>query len=167
MNGQLESIASARLKDAVAILREQARSVALGAGGAELALVIGVLLALYSASKGMRRLMEGMNIAYDREEKRGFIALNLTALALALFLIFGLLVALGSTLAVPALLGSLGLSGGVIILVTWLWLSAFVAPMGPELNPEIKHQIRRDIIGDPRPMGRRGAAKTTLGRGAG
>ena len=58
----------------------------------------------------MKTLMEGMNIAYDEKEKTRFSrAEPPTALALTLFLILGLLVALAAIVAAPALLGWLGL----------------------------------------------------------
>lgn len=118
---QLEAAAGVLPQDAAQILQNQARKVAEGAGtGASLAAIGGVLLALYSASKGMKSLMEGMNIAYDEEEERGFVKLNLVALALTLFLIVGALIALGAVVAAPALLGKLGLSESVKGLVTWL-----------------------------------------------
>lgn len=240
---QLEAVASVLPQNAAAIIQNQAQKVASGAGtGVGLAAIGGLLLTLYSASKGMKTLMEGMNIAYDEEESRGFLALNLTALALTLFLIVGVLIALAATVAAPALLGVLGLSqgvqaavnigrwpvlailtilglavvyrygpsredpewqwvsvgavvatvvwiigsigfsiyvrnfgsynesygalGGVIILLTWLWLSAFIVLLGAELNSEMEHQTARDTTtGEPKPRGERGAAKAdTIGR---
>jgi membrane protein len=53
-----------------------------------------------------------------------------------------------------------GALGGVIVLLTWLWLSAFVVLLGAELNSEIEHQTGQDTTtGAPRPMGARGAEK--------
>ncbi|SFQ22209.1 YihY/virulence factor BrkB family protein [Tranquillimonas alkanivorans] len=243
IESQIASLATVLPENAAAILEEQARKVASNAGtGAGLAAAGGILLSLYSASKGMKSLIEGMNIAYDEEETRGFIALNVTALALTLFLIIGVLIAFACTIATPALLGNLGLSdaikawvtygrwpilalltmfglavvnryapsresprwqwvsvgavvatilwilgtiafsiyarnfgsynatygalGGVIILLTWLWLSAFIVLLGAELNSEMEHQTERDTTtGEPRPKGARGAAKAdTTGR---
>ena len=243
IEAQLEAAASALPQNAAAILQNQAQKVASNAGtGVGLAAIFGILVSLYSASKGMKTLMEGMNIAYDEDEERGFLSLNVTALALTLFLIVGVLIALAFTLVAPALLGSLGLSdtaqvlvtygrwpilailttlglavlyrygpsredpqwqwvsvgavvativwivgsvafsiyvrnfgsyndtygalGGVIILLTWLWLSAFIVLLGAELNSEMEHQTTRDTTTGPeRPRGQRGAAKAdTVGR---
>lgn len=53
-----------------------------------------------------------------------------------------------------------GSLGGVIILLTWLWLSAFIVLMGALLDAEIEAQTRIDsTIGPDRPMGERGAIK--------
>lgn len=53
-----------------------------------------------------------------------------------------------------------GALAGVIILLTWLWLSAFVVLMGAQLDAELEHQTTRDsTVGPDRPMGDRGAVK--------
>ncbi|ETW14468.1 ribonuclease BN [Roseivivax marinus] len=53
-----------------------------------------------------------------------------------------------------------GTLGGVIILLTWLWLSAFIVLLGAEFNAEMEHQTSRDTtIGRERPIGKRGAVK--------
>ncbi|HWJ38498.1 MAG TPA: YihY/virulence factor BrkB family protein [Sphingomicrobium sp.] len=52
-----------------------------------------------------------------------------------------------------------GSLGGVVILVTWLYLSSFVLLFGAEFNSEVEHQTARDTTADPgeRPLGERGA----------
>ena len=234
---QLEGLLTALPPEAAQILTDQLREVAAGAGGGMgFAAAIGLLVSLYSASKGMKVLIEGMNLAYDEEETRGFVHLNLLAVGMTLGLILGLLAAMAAMVGVPALLGAVGLSrvgevlilygrwillaalalgglailyrygpardapkwrwvspgsiaatvlwlagsavfsfyvsnfgsynetygtlGGVIVLLTWLWLSAFIVLLGAELNSEIEHQTARDTTRGPeQPMGERGAVK--------
>ena len=62
-----------------------------------------------------------------------------------------------------------GALGGVIILLTWLWLSAFIVLLGALLDAELEAQTKRDsTIGEDRPMGERGAVKAdTLGAARG
>lgn len=62
-----------------------------------------------------------------------------------------------------------GALAGVIILLLWFFISAFVVLMGAELNAEMEHQTRRDTTAGPdEPMGRRGAVKAdTLGESSG
>ncbi len=124
---QIEQLSS-NLPQAGSIISDQARKIASGAGtGVSLAAIGGVLLALYSASKGMKALIEGLNIIYDEDEKRGFFRLNLTALGLTLGMIVVLIVSLALIMAAPTLLGSLGLGSAVQTLVTWLrWPALFV-----------------------------------------
>ncbi len=51
-----------------------------------------------------------------------------------------------------------GALGSVIVLLTWLWLSAYVYLFGAELNSELERQTAKDTTtGADRPMGTRGA----------
>ncbi|WP_232090555.1 YihY/virulence factor BrkB family protein [Sphingomonas sp. HMP9] len=52
-----------------------------------------------------------------------------------------------------------GSLSAVIVLLTWLWLSAYVFLLGAELNSELEHQTASDTTTGPSaPMGARGAA---------
>lgn len=234
---QLAEFLAVLPENAAAIIQKQAQAVASsGETGLGLAALLGVALSIYGASKGMRTLIEGMNIAYDEEEKRGFFKKLAVSLGLTLFLVFGLLLSIAVVVVLPALLGTLGLPGGivaviewgrwlllavlsvaglavlyrfgpsredpewrwvtwgaviatvlwvagslgfslyvrnfgsynetygtlggVIILLTWLWLSAYIVLLGAEINSEMEHQTRHDsTTGRDLPMGRRGAVK--------
>ena len=51
-----------------------------------------------------------------------------------------------------------GTMAGVIVLMLWLFLSAFAILVGAELNAEAERQTRHDTtVGTPRPVGQRGA----------
>jgi membrane protein len=51
-----------------------------------------------------------------------------------------------------------GSLGAVVILLMWLWVSAFIVLIGAELNAELEHQTARDTTDEPeKPMGTRGA----------
>lgn len=51
-----------------------------------------------------------------------------------------------------------GSLGAVVVLLTWLYLSALVLLLGAELNSELEHQTERDTTRGPeRPLGERGA----------
>jgi len=51
-----------------------------------------------------------------------------------------------------------GSLGAVVVLLTWLYLSAYVLLFGAELNAELEHQTEKDTTaGQPRPQGARGA----------
>lgn len=51
-----------------------------------------------------------------------------------------------------------GSMGAVVVLMMWLFLSAFAVLIGAELNAEMEHQTARDTtVGRRRPMGRRDA----------
>ena len=234
---QLSALSGIVPEAAMNIITEQATEVAGSReGGLGLAALLGIGLAIYSASKGMGSLMDGMNVAYDEEEERGFIRLKLETLGLTLFLIFGLLVAVVAMVGIPILLNTLnfgafaetaatviivaiilalsmvglavlyrygpsrdapefqwvspgaiaaciiwligsacfafyvanfgsynesfGALGGVVVLLMWLWISAFIVMLGAELNAEMEAQTRYDTtVGRDLPMGQRDASK--------
>jgi membrane protein len=79
-----------------------------------------LILALWSASRGMKALMKAMNITYGEEESRGMIRLNLTALALTLGAILLGILFLTTIAVVPALLSILSLAGITAALVNYL-----------------------------------------------
>lgn len=96
--------------DAAEILIEQARSVAAQAGaGVTLAALGGIILSFYSASKGIQATMEGLNVAYNEQETRGFVQLTMVKLGLSLAIFGGAIAGILSAILLPALLGNLGL----------------------------------------------------------
>lgn len=243
---QLRGLSGIMPEEVIAIITKQATAVAGSReGGLGLAALFGILVALYSASKGMASLMQGINVAYDEEEERGFIKLKLVTFGLTIFLMIGLLLAVLSMLALPAVLAflslgaiiegvitvclwiglvgltilglsvlyryapsrdapewkwasvgaivgcgiwivasigfayyvsnfgsyneSFGTLAGVIVLLMWFWISAFIILLGAELNSELEAQTRTDTtVGPDAPMGARDAVKAdNLGEAAG
>jgi membrane protein len=191
-----------------------ASSGALGTGA-----IIGLLLALWSASRAMSGLMSAMDIAYEQKETRSFLKFNLTALLLTLGAIVSGLVAIALIAVLPAvaphldagglsraltlvqwpvlivlvmiglavlyryapdrdepqwrwvspgaiaattlwILGSIvftvyvvnfgsydktyGSLGGVVVLLTWLYLSSFTVLLGAVINAQSERQARHD-----------------------
>ncbi|HVG47293.1 MAG TPA: YihY/virulence factor BrkB family protein [Rubellimicrobium sp.] len=214
---QLDSLSRFLPQEAAQIVIDQATAVAGSeSGGLGLAALFGILVALYSASKGVTSLMDGLNVAFEVEEKRGFIKYYLTAFALTIGLIVGFLLIIAILALLPVILAFLqfgdfaqtlvnlirwpvvlavlavglailyryapsrgpvpwhwitpgagaacilwligsvvfaiyvqnfgaynetfGALGGVIVLLTWLWLSAFIVLMGAEVDSEIERQ---------------------------
>ena len=237
VTAQLESLTQFIPEEAAQIILDQAVAVT---GSQETGLgwafIIGIALSLYSASKGVGSLMEGLNVAYDEDETRGFVARLAWTLGLTLMLIGVLLLGLGATLAIPAVVNllalpdwvetlmtygswvllaaltvlalavlyrygpardnaewkwltpgsviacilwivasigfsiyvsnfgsyneSFGSMAGAIILLMWLWISAFIVLLGAEFNSEMEAQTRRDsTTGPEEPMGERDAVK--------
>jgi membrane protein len=232
------------------ILPEQARQmlseelhtlVTSSTGALGLSAILALLLALWSASRGMSGLITALNIAYEEPEKRGFFKLNLVAIGLTIGLTIAGIVVVALVAVLPAavqvlplgemskwlllilewplLIGfvtvglavmyryapsrdkpqwkwvspgagaavalwiaaSIGFTvyvshfnsysktygslGGVIILLTWLYISSFVILFGAAINAQSEKQTRKDsTAGQPEVMGRRGArAADTLG----
>jgi membrane protein len=202
---------------------------------------VALLLALWSASRGMSGLITALDIAYEEKDRRSFVKFNLLAVGLTLGAMLGGLVVIALLAVLPAavqfigfggttkwlllvfnwpllvavvLLGlavlyryapdrhrpqwrwvspgaivattlwiaaSIGFTvyvanfnsydrtygslGGVVILLTWLYLSAFVVLLGAAINAQTEKQTVKDSTAGPSaPMGMRGArVADTLG----
>jgi membrane protein len=213
---------------------------ALGFGAA-----VGLVLALWSASRGMSGLITAINIAYEEKERRGFFKLNMIALGMTLGLVIGGAVVIALVAVLPAavqliavgtatkwllmvvqwpmlivlvmlglaalyryapdrdkpqwrwvspgaitatilwIVSSIGFTvyvanfnsydktygslGGVVILLTWLYLSALMVLLGAAVNAQSERQTRKDsTAGQPRAMGQRDArAADTVGESTG
>lgn len=204
--------------------------------GLTIGLVVSLAAVLWTASGGVKGLVDGINIAYDEPDERGFVTKRGLALLLALGGIVFVVLAVGLIAVVPVVLGVVGLGetgttiatvlrwpvlavfglgaittmyrlapdresprvrwvlpgavaamalwllvsalfslyvtnfgnydetygalAGVIVLLLWLFLSAFTVLLGAELNAEMEAQTRKDTtVGEPSPMGERDAAK--------
>src|SRR6478735_1412680 len=237
--GALSGILPAQTQE---LLSQQLHSLAEASSGAlGLGALAGLVLALWSASRGMSGLITAINIAYEEKERRGFFKLNLIALGLTLGLLIGGIVAIALVAVLPAavqflavgtatkwllmivqwplliilvmlglavlyryapdrdkpqwrwvspgaitatllwIIASIGFTvyvanfssydktygslGGVVVLLTWLYLSTLVVLFGAAINAQSEKQTRKDSTeGPPRPMGQRDAhAADTLG----
>ncbi len=242
----VRSLASVMPEDAARLIGEQLASLVNGADDKKgIGLIIALGIALYGAMKGASAIITALNIAYDEEETRGFVALNLLALAITVGALVLALLAIVSVTALAALetlfpaapggllvLGKIlsyvvmagvgaaatatlyhfapnrdgakwrwltpgsvlaavswlimtlgfgfyvanfgsydatyGSLGAAIVLLTWLYLSAYVLLLGAEFNCELERQTVRDTTTGPeKPMGQRGAyaADTVAGDG--
>src|SRR3954471_18469970 len=92
------------------LVEEQLRSIVRGsAGGASLAAVLGIIIALWSASSGMKHLIGAINLAYDEGESRGFVRLRAMSLGLTIGAIVFLVAAFGLIAVLPSALAKTGL----------------------------------------------------------
>lgn len=234
---QIENLSALLPEGAANIIIDQATQVAGSQeAGLGLAALVSIALALYSSSKGVASLIEGLNIAYEETDKRGFIAKKLITLGLTIFLIVGMVAGLSATIILPGILSiinlgpttemliglarwavllimtiagiavlyrfgpdrsapkwrwltpgavlacvlwiaasvgfsfyaenfgsyneSFGTLAGAIILLMWLWISAYVLLLGAEINAEAELQTHYDTtVGRDMPRGERGAVK--------
>ena len=218
------------------LIGEQLLNVVQTSGGKKgLGLLVALAVALWGARNAAGSVVTALNIAYEEDEKRGFLKVTLLALAMTIgavlvaFLAMGAAAVLGflhhvfpdtspaaivawkvlsyallgaaaaaaiaalyrygpsrerakwvwitpgsGFAAVTWLLLTLGFGfyvanfgnydatygslGAVIVLLTWMYLSAYVLLFGAELNSELEHQTARDTTpGAERPLGQRGA----------
>ncbi|WP_102110004.1 YihY/virulence factor BrkB family protein [Oceaniglobus roseus] len=140
---QIERFSHIVPKDVMDIIVGQATSIAGSReGGLGLAALVGISFSIWSASKGMGSLIEGMNVAYDEKETRGIVKLRLFTLLMTVLGILGLIFGMMATMAVPVVLtvfplGPLGnivtfaAVWGTLLFATWLGLS-LIYRYGPD-----------------------------------
>jgi uncharacterized BrkB/YihY/UPF0761 family membrane protein len=108
------------------------------AAGSLTALIIGVVIAVWSASGGMAALQTGLDVAYDVPEDRKFAAKRLYSIPLMV-----LVASLGFSFYV-ARFGSYGKTygafAGVVVLIFWLYLTGLAILLGAEINAESERQ---------------------------
>lgn len=82
--------------------------------------VVALLIALWSAGKGVKSLMTALDVAYDERETRGFFKLNFTAVALTLAMLIVVPLSLAAVAVLPALVDRLPLPDIVATAARWL-----------------------------------------------
>ena len=121
IQSMLERLEGVVPAEALTLIEESLTRVTQSQNGGIPLIVVGLLLALWTASGAMNALMRGLNRVYDREETRSFVKQRLTALGMlacllvAFALVFVLLV-LG-----PHVSGWIGGALGIEGLLSWLW----------------------------------------------
>src|SRR5206468_9093240 len=127
-------------------------------------LSIGGVLAMWSLTGAMQNLMWALNIAYDRDEGRGFVRRRITALWMVAFALIGFALAFGVLVLGPHLSTWIGDALGAKSLTKIVWYAAewpllagglLVAFAGfLHYRPNVKHQ-RRHLL-SLRPVGAAG-----------
>lgn len=107
-------------QSAYGIVNEQVTRIVSRTGGVSLALIFGLLLALWSANVGVKAVIDALNVIYDVKERRSFVRLNLVSLAFTVGTVVGLLLAIGAIVVLPIVFAylPLGTSGGAVM--AWL-----------------------------------------------
>jgi membrane protein len=91
--------------------------------------VVGLLLSIWSASRGMSGMISALDIAYGQQERRSWFRFNLVAIVLTLGLIVGGMVSIALIAGLPAMLSGVGVSSTtkwVAYIVEWPLLIVFV-----------------------------------------
>lgn len=92
------------------IVKDQvARVLAKGDIKLGMAFATSFLLAVWSANGGMKAILDALNVAYEENEKRGFLKLNAVSLVFTFGGLVGVLMAIGCVVALPIVLSTIGL----------------------------------------------------------
>ncbi len=121
--------------DVVSIFSNQAHDLMAASGGSlGIGFAISLLLAIFSSTKGVSALIQGLNIVYKEKEKRNFLTRTLTGYTLTFILLIYMLTALGLIAVLPAvvtLVPILEEYAEVLLALRWPIL-AFTALVGLE-----------------------------------
>ena len=95
--------------------------------------LFGLAFALWSANAGVKAVIDALNVVYEEREKRSFVRLSLIALAFTCAGIAALLLMVSAVVALPLLLGQVGVDIGlapesriIISLARWPLLLAIL-----------------------------------------
>lgn len=128
---QLRSLGAALPPEARAIIIDQATQIAGSReGGLSLSAVIGFSVALYSASRAVVSLIEGIHIAADEPDDRGYIAAFFFTMGMTVLLLVFALIAILGTVVVPIVLVALRMNGSAVwvaALIRWPIMGAMIA----------------------------------------
>jgi membrane protein len=107
--------------EALNILTSQLNQIASHAAGTlSLGVLISLLIAIWSTSRGMSSIITALDIVYNQQEHRSFFRLTLLSLELTLGAILFAVVALGLIIGLPAVFNLFGLGGLVTALLNLL-----------------------------------------------
>ena len=114
--------------------------------------LLGLGVALWSANSGVKVLFDGLNVAYDENEKRGFIRLNLLSFAFTVGAILIGVAFIVSVGIVPAVLAFFNLGHWTELLVRWgrwpLMLAATAAGGHTDLPVRAKPRTGEAALAD-------------------
>ncbi|MGE0370729.1 MAG: YihY/virulence factor BrkB family protein [Gammaproteobacteria bacterium] len=91
--------------------------------------IFSLLVALWSASRGMSGMITALDIAYGQKDERSFIRFNLVAIALTLGLLVGGISAIALVAILPAVIGYLDLGAAAtwaLLILEWPLLAGLV-----------------------------------------
>jgi membrane protein len=126
---QVESFGEALPTSAEELLTEQMTTLATASERSlSVGLVIALVFALWTASGGISNLITAVNVAYDEEQKRGFVKSRALALGMTVGAIVFMVVAVALVAAIPVVLDALDVPGWVKAVVqVGRWLGLVVA----------------------------------------
>ena len=110
--------------EALQLIEESLVRVTENKSGGVVLIVIGFLLALWTATGAMNALMRGLNRVYDRVETRSFIKLRLTALTMLVCLLLAFALSFGLLVMGPVISEELGEALGLEDVFGWIWWTA-------------------------------------------
>ena len=130
VESQLSRLTGILPSEAMDLLKGELKRVAEQDTAAGFGALIGIALALWGGSQAMRALIIAMNVAYDEEDGRGFLKQKILGLALTLAAALFAVVVVILLVALPMLLGLVGLESATETVINVLrWPAMFALAM--------------------------------------
>ena len=127
---QVDAFAGALPPDIrTAIYDQMAKLTARSPGTLSVEAAIGILAAIWAATKGMKALITGLSLAFGQKETRGFIRLNVTAFLFTMGAIVSGAISIAAVILLPVVLSFFHLSRfgeGLVRWLRWPMLTAVV-----------------------------------------
>ncbi|HXJ21825.1 MAG TPA: YihY/virulence factor BrkB family protein [Polyangia bacterium] len=118
---QVDALAGALPYEVRRVIYDQVtRLAARSRGTLSLEAAIGIVAAVWAATKGMKALITGLSLAFGQKETRGFIRLNLTAFLFTMAAIVFAAVSIGAVIVFPVVLSFFRLPHVSAQLIRWL-----------------------------------------------
>ncbi|HVU35912.1 MAG TPA: YihY/virulence factor BrkB family protein [Opitutaceae bacterium] len=127
VTGQIQALARILPHEVLPLLDQQLRRITTNSHSASIGTIIGLVIALYSCGSATRALMQGLNICYEENEKRGFLKYYAVGFVLTLGAVVGAILALTIVALLPPLLQRLPLPAGLNTAFEWVrWPVLFI-----------------------------------------
>ena len=118
---QVNAVAGALPGDVQSAIHDQmAALTARSPGTLTVEAAVGIVAAIWAATKGMKALITGLSLAFGQEESRGFIRLNATAFLFTFASIVAGVIGIAAVIVLPMVLSFLHLSRLGEELIRWL-----------------------------------------------
>jgi len=125
---QLNDLAAFVPREVLTLVGDQMMQIATRQNaGLSIALVLSLLLSLWTANAGVAALFDGLNVAYDETEKRNFFVRRATTYAFTAALVAFTVLVAGVLVAVPIYLRRLGLLDTWLAPFRWVVLTVLTA----------------------------------------
>ena len=115
-------------------------------------LIVGILLALWSAATGTKSMQSALNVVYEVEETRGILHFQATGLGLTGLAVVGAVLAISGMVLLPAVLSFVGLSRSGAAVIHTASLLLLVALFAATVALLYRVGPSRDRPARPRPL---------------
>ncbi len=132
VEAQINAMAALLPESARQLIGQELHQIVSASGGAlGIGAILGIVFALWTASRGMSGMMSALDIAYGETETRSFLRFNAVAALMTVALLIGGIVAIALLAGVPAMVATLGTGASgifkwVMLIVEWPILMVLV-----------------------------------------